>query len=185
MQEPKVHFSSPNQEDSAVDVAMHKTESLAAQSPHSPSVSQPTEPAAPSYSTRNLITLLNFDPAALASRDIQRRIIFGMKTPREADKKAAKTSAASCAITSAPAKYRDPATMLPYANMDGFRSIRRLLDKGAVWSDLLGAWVGSETKTGKAAEIWTTPLSNPAAGNGESVVGDEKGQQQVKIEVTM
>lgn len=122
---------------------------------------QPVEHVPPSFSTRNLITLLNFDADAIANRDVVRRIIFGMTNQKQADKKPSKMSAAICAITSAPAKYRDPTTLLPYAGLEGYRSIQRLLKGGAVWSDLLGAWVGSEGKVGKAAEVWTRSAPAP------------------------
>ena len=47
-----------------------------------------------------------------------------------------------CAITSWPAKYRDPATGLAYADLHQYRIIRRVLAGGCQWSTLLGAWAG-------------------------------------------
>lgn len=57
-----------------------------------------------------------------------------------------------CALTSWPAKYRDPKTGLPYADLSIARMLQRLLDGGCLWSGLLGAWVGpSYGKVGRAA----------------------------------
>ncbi|CZT25158.1 uncharacterized protein RCC_10887 [Ramularia collo-cygni] len=57
-----------------------------------------------------------------------------------------------CALTSWPAKYRDPKTGLPYADLSTGRMLRRLLDGGCLWSGFLGAWVGpSYGKVGRAA----------------------------------
>lgn len=90
------------------------------------------------YSTRNLVTLENFDPTALRDRDIYRRIVFGTFST-----KPTKTPQTACAITSAPARYRDPKTGLPYAGLEAYRCIQKLASGGAAWSSLLGAWVGS------------------------------------------
>lgn len=150
-----------------------------------PELMQPAEHVPPSFSTRNLITLLNFDADAIANRDVVRRIMFGMKNQKQADKKPSKMSAAICAITSAPAKYRDPTTLLPYAGLEGYRSIQRLLKGGAVWSDLLGAWVGSEGKVGKAAEVWTKSAPAPVVPTTSALDAAPKpGNAELKTEAT-
>ena len=47
-----------------------------------------------------------------------------------------------CALTSWPAKFRDPKTGLAYADMHQYRAIQRVLAGGCQWSGLLGVWVG-------------------------------------------
>jgi vacuolar protein sorting-associated protein 72 len=47
-----------------------------------------------------------------------------------------------CVITNLPARYRDPGTNLPYANVAAYREIQRLHRGEYRWSQLLGAWVG-------------------------------------------
>nr|POF17149.1 hypothetical protein CFP56_57962 [Quercus suber] len=49
---------------------------------------------------------------------------------------------ARCAITSWPAKYRDPKTGLAYFDFQMYKAIQRILAGGSMWSGLLGAWVG-------------------------------------------
>nr|POE62286.1 hypothetical protein CFP56_70673 [Quercus suber] len=49
---------------------------------------------------------------------------------------------ARCAITSWPAKYRDPKTGLAYFDMQMYKAVQRVLAGGSMWSGLLGAWVG-------------------------------------------
>lgn len=57
-----------------------------------------------------------------------------------------------CALTSWPAKYRDPNTGLPYADLSTGRMLRRLLGGGCLWSGFLSAWVGpSYGMVGRAA----------------------------------
>lgn len=68
-----------------------------------------------------------------------------------------------CALTSWPAKYRDPTTGLPYADLSTGRMLRRLLDGGCLWSGFLGAWVGpSYGKVGRAARGVPEGFSGPA-----------------------
>ncbi|KAF1822484.1 uncharacterized protein K489DRAFT_395082 [Dissoconium aciculare CBS 342.82] len=47
-----------------------------------------------------------------------------------------------CALTSWPAKFKDPKTGLPYADLQSYKLIQRILAGGCSWSSLLGAWVG-------------------------------------------
>jgi vacuolar protein sorting-associated protein 72 len=47
-----------------------------------------------------------------------------------------------CALTSWPAKFRDPRTDLPYADLQAYKLIQRILAGGCTWSSVLGAWVG-------------------------------------------
>jgi len=120
--------------------------------PTAPTVTQnvPTAPARPlGYSARNLLILKNYDPTALKDKDIQRRIVFNTHGT-----KPTKPSPTLCAVTSAPARYRDPTTGLPYANLEAYRSIQKLVKGGCTWSSLLEAWVGVPDRVGLGAEVW-------------------------------
>ncbi|KAK4623894.1 hypothetical protein CLAFUW4_06176 [Fulvia fulva] len=58
-----------------------------------------------------------------------------------------------CALTAWPAKFRDPKTGLPYADLQQYKMIQRLLMGGCQWSSFLGAWVGpSYGDTGRPAK---------------------------------
>lgn len=47
-----------------------------------------------------------------------------------------------CALTSWPAKFKDPKTGLAYADMHQYKAIQRVVAGGGAWSGILGAWVG-------------------------------------------
>ena len=47
-----------------------------------------------------------------------------------------------CAVTGRPARFRDPATGLPYADRHAYAALRKLRQGKARWSALLGAYVG-------------------------------------------
>ena len=47
-----------------------------------------------------------------------------------------------CAVTSWPAKFRDPKTGVAYADVHQYKAIQRVLAGGCQWSGLLGCWVG-------------------------------------------
>jgi vacuolar protein sorting-associated protein 72 len=49
---------------------------------------------------------------------------------------------ARCALSGWPAKFRDPRTGLPYADLQTYKLIQRIIAGGCSWSGLLGAWVG-------------------------------------------
>lgn len=53
-----------------------------------------------------------------------------------------------CAVTGWPAKYTDPKTGLPYADLQVYKIIQRMVAGGSAWSGLLGAWVGPQTAVG-------------------------------------
>lgn len=136
-----------------------------------PTVTQnvPTAPAPPpEYSTRNLLILKNYDPTALKDKDIQRRIVFNTHGT-----KPAKPSPTLCAVTSAPARYRDPTTGLPYANLEAYRSIQKLVKGGCTWSSLLEAWVGVPDRVGLGAEVWRAREGGVEGGAG-GVTGVKK-----------
>ncbi|KAF4553461.1 Hypothetical protein D9617_7g031890 [Elsinoe fawcettii] len=68
----------------------------------------------------------------------------------------------TCAITGRQAKFRDPKTRLPYADMPAHKAIQRVLANGCAYSPLLGAWAGivgegtlGRTARGVPAGWWT------------------------------
>ncbi|KAK5174578.1 uncharacterized protein LTR77_001659 [Saxophila tyrrhenica] len=78
-----------------------------------------------------------------------------------------------CAVTSWPAKFRDPKTGLAYADMHQYKVIQRVLAGGTAWSRLLGAWVGPRYGA----------LGRPARGVPEGFGGELTGGVGVKSEV--
>jgi vacuolar protein sorting-associated protein 72 len=53
-----------------------------------------------------------------------------------------------CAVTGWPAKYTDPKTGLPYADLQVYKIVQRMVAGGSAWSALVGAWVGPQTAVG-------------------------------------
>lgn len=103
---------------------------------------QPTEPPAPpitEHAALNYLILANFDENAIKNKDVQTQILFGRKFVKLPKHKSTQTL---CAITSYPAKYRDPSTGLPYCNPYAYREIQRLKRGEYRWSKLIGAYVG-------------------------------------------
>ncbi|BGP37684.1 hypothetical protein JCM10449v2_001601 [Rhodotorula kratochvilovae] len=51
----------------------------------------------------------------------------------------------TCPFTGLPARYRDPLTLVPYANLSAFHQLRAMASPHApfVWSDALGAYTGA------------------------------------------
>ena len=47
-----------------------------------------------------------------------------------------------CALTSWPAKFRDPKTGVGYADLHQYKALQRVLAGGCAWSRVLGGWVG-------------------------------------------
>ena len=102
-------------------------------------------PPEPQYSTRNLIILTGFDN--LSIEDEQLAQDYSMLMPREKGAKPpklTKTVPELCVITSKPAKYRDPQTLLPYANVYAYKKIQELKQGKFKWSNMLGCYVGAE-----------------------------------------
>jgi hypothetical protein len=50
----------------------------------------------------------------------------------------------TCLITGLPARYLDPRTGVPYANIQAFQTLTRILAHEYIWSDSLGCYVGDE-----------------------------------------
>lgn len=47
----------------------------------------------------------------------------------------------ACPITGTPAKYLDPRTNVPFANVAAFKTLTRILSHDYVWSEALGCYV--------------------------------------------
>jgi vacuolar protein sorting-associated protein 72 len=132
-------------------------------------------------STRNLVILQNFDPVTTRDRDSIRQIL--VKTKRGGGRSHSKWMIVlvadsysplaepiqhHCAITSQPAKYRDPTTEIPYATRYAYQEIQRLKLGSYQWSDLLGCFVGTATTAaqGVPEDFWTGRAIKPERGTG-------------------
>lgn len=69
---------------------------------------------------------------------------------------------AMCAVSGKKARFRDPKTRLPYADLAASKAIQRVLANGCQWSALLGVWAGivGEGSLGRVARgvpegFWT------------------------------
>ncbi|KAJ7219973.1 YL1 nuclear protein-domain-containing protein [Mycena pura] len=58
-----------------------------------------------------------------------------------------------CPITGRAARYRDPRTGVPFADVEAFQTITRLLDHEYVWSAEIGAYVRQEAGIAKPAVV--------------------------------
>lgn len=47
----------------------------------------------------------------------------------------------TCPITGTPAKYLDPRTKVPFANVAAFKTLTRILSHDYIWSEALGCYV--------------------------------------------
>ena len=99
----------------------------------------PPPPPPPESSTRNLVILTSFDTLPANSKQLNSYAFFSnsRKTP-----KPTKHAPELCAITSLPARYRDPSTGLGYANAYAYRKLQDLKKQNYVWSGMLGCYVG-------------------------------------------
>ena len=108
------------------------------QSPHAP----PRKPVLPvdEYSSRNLVALRNIDANATRLPELHDSVLL-----KKQKAKLQKPTPVLCAITSQPARFRDPKTGLAYANTYAYKEIQRLNNGGSRWSNLLDCYVGSTT----------------------------------------
>jgi len=83
--------------------------------------------------------LSNFDETAIKDKNVQMQIVFGRKFTKATKNK---RDHELCAITSYPAKFRDPSTGLPYCNSYAYKEIQKLKKNEYQWSKLLGAYAG-------------------------------------------
>ncbi|KAF8475906.1 YL1 nuclear protein-domain-containing protein [Kalaharituber pfeilii] len=107
---------------------------------------QPEHPLSPPkhYSTRNLVILQNFEAAQVQSRDSITKTLF----PNYAVKRE-KPQQEVCYITSELARFRDPQTGIPYANIWAYKQIQRIRSGQIRWSQLLEAYVGPTDEAAK------------------------------------
>lgn len=105
--------------------------------PNTPAPPTPEVPMEEGFMTKNLLILDNFDE--LSSRDRQAYGVF-FNTKKSA--KPSKHGMTLCPITLMPAKYRDPATGIGYANLHAYKVLQELKEHKFVWSSMLGCYVG-------------------------------------------
>jgi len=118
---------------------------------------------------------LNSEQARYLSRVLKRNKLDALPDPPSKPK---------CAVTGWPAKYTDPKTGLPYADLQVYKIIQRMVAGGSAWSAVLGAWVGPQTAVGLR-------LGRPARGvpegfaSGSEVVasGGNNNQTVAAVEV--
>ena len=58
-----------------------------------------------------------------------------------------------CAVTSWQAKFRDPKTGVPYADLHAYKAVQRCLSGGTVWSGILGASAGARSVVGEGGKV--------------------------------
>ena len=98
----------------------------------------PPPPPIPEDSTRNLVILSKFDELPAKHRNEYAFFNNNRKTP-----KPPKQAQELCAITSLPARYRDPATGLAYANSLAYKKLQEIKKHNFTWSSMLGCYVGA------------------------------------------
>lgn len=59
-----------------------------------------------------------------------------------------------CPISGEIAKYRDPCTAVPFANLDAYRVIKSCLDNQMNWSSTLGIYLGNLPSANGTPEGW-------------------------------
>ena len=179
-------FTAPQSPSSFLD-GIHYYAALpqqAQQPPHAPPPVHPP-PVTVEYTTRNLVILENFDPASVRSPDDQRLILFKRRMGKVQSKFDVHTDSTApansrvieplhelCAITSLPAKFRDPVSGLAYVNSYAYKEIQRLRAGWYSWSDLTGCYVGpaGAAARGVPARFHQKQNGHPAAGNVEAHV---------------
>ena len=112
------------------------------------SPSPPVPPKSPIYTTKNLLSVLNFSPtdkpthpllfapAATTSRKVPSSRLTKVQAHQQL-----------CPITLLPARYRDPVTGIGYANLHAYRVLKDMEKHKFVWSGMLGCYVGREGAT--------------------------------------
>lgn len=95
-------------------------------------------PPEPTYSTRNLVMLANFE--SIPPHD---RGEFGVFYNIRKAPKLSKANQELCPITSLPARYRDPSTGVVYANSYAYQKLKELKEHRYIWSGMLGCYVGT------------------------------------------
>lgn len=76
-----------------------------------------------------------------------------------------------CAITGQVARYRDPATGLPYASAAAYKSVKKVLNGQGAWSSIFQCWVGEvRPAKGVPTSVWngTKAIISPVVKDVES-----------------
>ena len=94
-------------------------------------------------STKNLVVLDRFEDLNAEAKQAYTVFNNTKKQP-----KPTKRVGELCGITGYPAKYRDPTTGVPYANVAAFKKLKELQEHAYQWSSMLGCYVG---RAGQAA----------------------------------
>lgn len=103
---------------------------------------------------RNLITFVHHEndkadhslTAGLTDRELDRADLIP-ELVSWADRPPRPLKPTLCPITGLPAKYIDPKTNVPYANVDAFKKIRACLNHKAIWSSDMKVYVGEPAAT--------------------------------------
>lgn len=118
---------------------------------------------------------LNQEQARYLSRVLKRNKLDALPDPPPKTK---------CAVTGWPAKFHDPKTDLPYADLQVYKIIQRMVAGGSAWSAVLGAWVGPQTAVGLRLGRPARGVPEGFASGSESVAsggGDGKATAAVEV----
>lgn len=85
-----------------------------------------------------------------------------------------------CAVTGWAAKYTDPKTGLPYADLQTYKIVQRMVAGGSAWSGFLGAWVGPQTAVSLRMGRPARGVPEGFAPAGETVVKKEAEPEAAK-----
>lgn len=101
-----------------------------------------------------------------------------------------------CPFTGMPAKYRHPQTLIPYANIEGYRQIEALLNHRYLWDADASVWLGGEQDVGaegvEAVQGWREAMHGGWIGGKDAIslmpeepaaVADEEVHEEVHVEV--
>ncbi|KAK5074461.1 hypothetical protein LTR70_005779 [Exophiala xenobiotica] len=88
-------------------------------------------------STRNVVILDGFEDLTAEAKQA-----YSVFSGTKKQSKPSKHVGELCAITGNSAKYRDPTTGVPYANMAAFKKLKELQQHTYQWSSMLGCYVG-------------------------------------------
>jgi vacuolar protein sorting-associated protein 72 len=117
---------------------------------------------------------LNAEQARYLSRVLKRNKLDALPDPPSKPK---------CAVTGWPAKYTDPKTGLPYADLQVYKIIQRMVAGGSAWSAVLGAWVGPQTAVGLRLGRPARGVPEGFASGGESVASTGGSNENAAVEV--
>lgn len=148
--------------------------------------------------SRNVVILTDFDqvPTRYSIVDVHYEAIFGpgtrlqrATTVREKIARNRRPEKPICPISGVLARYRDPATNVPYANKECFGIIRKVLQNEYVWSTVLNAYVHRQDQIGASGvpEGFQKALVPPDADDvDESMdldIDPEEEPEQVEVEM--